>query len=47
MMPGNWNIKWRHFIESNPNATRKEVYQFGGQLLDEFGLGHLQIIKYK
>jgi hypothetical protein len=47
MMPGNWNMKWRHFIENNPNATRIEVYQFGGQLLDEFGIGHLSIIKYK
>jgi hypothetical protein len=47
MMPGKWNMKWSEFIEKNPNATQVETYQFGGQLLDEFGLGHLPIIKYK
>jgi hypothetical protein len=35
------------FIEANPNATAKEVYQFGGKLMDQFGLSNLPIVPYR
>jgi hypothetical protein len=47
MMPGKWNERWNAFVKKNPEATATEVYQFCGMLLDEFGLNHLQIVKYK
>lgn len=34
-------------IEANPNATAKEVYQFGGKLMDEFGLSNLPMFPYR
>jgi hypothetical protein len=37
-LTGKWNNKWEQFIESNPKATAKEVYQFAGKLMDEFNL---------
>lgn len=42
-MPGRWNPRWRDFISQNPNAEAKEIYQFAGKVLDEFGLSHLPI----
>jgi hypothetical protein len=45
-MPGGWNSRWAEFIEKNPNPTLKEVYQFGGKLLDEYGLSHIPIVPY-
>lgn len=41
--PGRWNQRWQEFIDNNPNATAKDIYDFGGRLMDEFGLGHLPI----
>ena len=35
-MPGRWNARWAEFIDANPGATSKEIYQFGGRLMDEF-----------
>jgi len=43
-LPGKWNARWAQFIAEHPNATAKEIYQFGGRLLDEFGLNHLPIV---
>jgi hypothetical protein len=31
---------------SNPNASAKDVYQFGGRLMDEYGLSGLPIRRY-
>jgi hypothetical protein len=45
-MPGGWNARWAEFIDKNPNATAAKIYQFGGKLMDEFGLSHLPIAPY-
>ena len=46
-MPGRWNQRWGEFIEANPNASAKDVYQFAGSLMDEYGLSGLPIHPYK
>ncbi|MCB9772142.1 MAG: DUF2380 domain-containing protein [Candidatus Omnitrophica bacterium] len=46
-MPGKWNERWENFIKSNPNATPQDIYQFGGKLMDEYGLSGLPIQSYK
>lgn len=46
-LPGKWNQRWNEFFEANPNATMRETYQFGGKLMDEFGLNKLPIIPFK
>jgi hypothetical protein len=43
----NWTTRWKRWIDLNPNATTKEVYQFAGSLMDEYGLSHLPIVPYK
>jgi hypothetical protein len=43
----NWTTRWKNWIDANPNATTKEVYQFAGSLMDEYGLNHLPIVKYR
>lgn len=43
----NWVTRWQEWIDANPNATTKEVYQFAGQLMEEYGLNNLQIIPYR
>jgi hypothetical protein len=45
-MPGFWNQAWRNFIEGNPGAIAKDLYQFGGRLMDEFGLSGKEIHPY-
>jgi hypothetical protein len=44
--PGRWNSLWKSFIDKNPNASQKEIFQFAGKMLDEFKLGHLPIHPY-
>ena len=44
---GGWNPKWKEFIDNNPNATAKEVYQFAGKMMDEFGLSGYEIHPYR
>lgn len=44
---GKWNKKWMDFIDSNPNASAKDIYQFAGQMMDEYGLSGLEIHPYK
>ena len=41
----NWTTKWKEFIDANPNATTKEVYQFAGKLMDEFGISGVSFIQ--
>jgi RHS repeat-associated protein len=43
----NWTTRWKQWIDANPNASAKEVYQFAGQLMDEYGLAGLPIVPYK
>jgi hypothetical protein len=43
----NWTTRWKDWIDTNPNATTKEVYQFAGKLMDEYGLSHIPLIPYK
>jgi RHS repeat-associated protein len=45
-IPGRWNVRWEEFISKNPNATAKDIYQFAGTLMDEFGLSGLEIMPY-
>lgn len=45
-LPGRWNARWRDFIRENPGASAKDVYQFGGRLMDEYGLSGLPIRRY-
>ena len=42
----NWTTRWKDWIDANPDATTREVYQFAGQLMDEYGLVGEAIIKY-
>ena len=44
--PGRYNARWSEFIEANPNASTKEIYQFAGRLMDEYGLSNLPIGPY-
>ena len=46
-LPGRWNQRWDQWIRNNPNASAKEIFQFGGSLMDEFGLNKLPIVPYK
>jgi hypothetical protein len=39
--------KWRIFWAENPTPTQKEVYQFGGRLIDEFKLNDYIMTQYK
>ncbi len=43
---GGWNPRWKEFIDNNPDATAKEVYQFAGNLMDEYGLSGYEIHPY-
>ena len=46
VLAGRWNLRWQEFIALNPNASTKEIYQFAGKLMDEFGLSGLPIVPY-
>jgi RHS repeat-associated protein len=43
----NWTTKWKRWIDANPNATTKEVYQQAGRMMDEYGLNKFPILPYK
>ncbi|MBN1238865.1 MAG: DUF2380 domain-containing protein [Gammaproteobacteria bacterium] len=45
-MPGRWNQQWAQWIEANPNATAKDIYQQLGRMMDDFGLGGSRIHPY-
>lgn len=42
-----WNDLWDDYIDKNPGATPKEIYQHAGKLMDQFGLSKLPLEKYK
>lgn len=35
---GVWNQRWREFMQKNPNASAREIYEFAANLIDEFEL---------
>ena len=41
-----WNQRWMDWIDNNPNATAKDIYQFAGQMMDEYGLSGFKIHPY-
>ncbi|MCV6629883.1 MAG: TIGR02269 family lipoprotein [Flavobacteriaceae bacterium] len=43
----NWTTKWKKWIDDNPNATTKEVYQQAGKMMDEYGISGYAIKPYK
>lgn len=43
----NWTTRWKQWIDAHPDATTPEVYQFAGQLMDEYGLSGLPIVPYR
>ncbi len=43
----NWTTRWKQWIDANPNASTEQVYQFGGKLMDDYGINHLPIGPYK
>jgi RHS repeat-associated protein len=45
-MPGRWNKQWAAWIEANPNATDKEIYQQLGRMMDDFGIGGARVHPY-
>lgn len=42
-----WTKRWTNWIDTNPKATTKDVYQFAGKLMDEYNVAHIPIQKYK
>ena len=42
----NWTTKWKKWIDANPNATTKEVYQQAGRMMDEYGIDHVPLVRY-
>lgn len=42
-----WTRKWKEWIDINPHAKTKEVYQFAGRLMDEYNVSHLPLVKYR
>jgi hypothetical protein len=43
---GKWNKKWMDWIDANPNATAKDIYQFAGKMMDDFNLSGFPIHPY-
>ena len=44
---GGWNQRWIEFIDNNPDATAKDIYQFAGKMMDDYGLNGYVIHPYK
>jgi hypothetical protein len=42
----NWTTKWKTWIDLNPGASSKDVYQFAGKLMDEYNVSHIPIERY-
>ena len=45
-LQGNWNKKWKEFIDNNRNASPEQIFQQAGKMMDEFGLSGLDIVRY-
>ena len=46
-MPGGWNKQWQSFIDKNPNASAKDIYQQLGRMMDDFKLNDVKIHPYR
>jgi hypothetical protein len=44
---GKYNDAWKTWIDGNPNATREEVFQQAGKMMDEYGLSGIRIHQYR
>lgn len=42
----NWTTRWKAWIDANPNATTREVYQQAGRMMDDYGIQRLPIGPY-
>jgi hypothetical protein len=47
LSPGRFNAQWQRFIDLYPDATPLQVYQYGGWLMDRYGLSGLALIPYR
>ena len=43
----NWITQWKRWIDANPNATTKEVYQQAGRMMDAHGIANKPIVPYR
>ena len=43
---GQWNKKWKDFIDANPTASPNEIFHQAENILNESGLQHLPYVKY-
>lgn len=43
---GKWNQKRMNFIDNNSSATAKDIYQFAGKMMDDYGLSGYKIHPY-
>ena len=42
----NWTTRWKRWIDANPNASTRDVYQQAGRMMDEYGLSGYPILPY-
>lgn len=42
----NWTTQWKRWIDANPSATTREVYQRAGKMMDDYGLSGLAMVHY-
>ncbi|MBQ5473157.1 MAG: DUF2380 domain-containing protein, partial [Lachnospiraceae bacterium] len=40
---GDWNPLWMEWIDNHPDATAKDIFQFAGKMMDDFGLSGYEI----
>lgn len=44
---GEWNNLWMKWIDENPDATAKDIYQFAGKMMDDYGLSGYKIHPFR
>jgi hypothetical protein len=44
--PGDWNPRWKQFIDDNKGADRETIFKFMEQLRKDFGIDHLPFEPY-
>jgi len=44
--PGHWYNLWGDFFKTHKAPSLEDIFQFGNQLMEEFGLSGLQIGPY-
>jgi hypothetical protein len=45
--PGQWNPRWKEFIDNNPNATQDQIFKYMNELREGFGISDLPIEPYR